>query len=63
MAEAGRIGSAPGYRLVFAFVALILLAALLAYRRAPDRSAPPATGLPQEARDVKSTIRTRSASR
>ena len=28
MAEAGRIGSASGYRLVFAFVALILLAAL-----------------------------------
>ena len=37
-AEVGRIGSALGYRLVFGFVALILLAALLVYRRAPERS-------------------------
>jgi hypothetical protein len=36
MAEAGRIGSASGYRLVFGFVALVLLAALLPYGRAPE---------------------------
>jgi predicted MFS family arabinose efflux permease len=34
------IGSALGYRLAFGFVALLLLAALLVYRRAPER--PPA---------------------
>jgi predicted MFS family arabinose efflux permease len=62
MAEAGRIGSAGGYRLVFAFVALNLLAALVVYRRAPERRvAPAAPGL----RDVgvQSTRRTRSAPR
>ncbi len=63
MAEAGRIGSASGYRLVFGFVALILLAALLPYGRAPERRAPHAARLPQEARDVESTIGTRSAPR
>jgi predicted MFS family arabinose efflux permease len=42
MAEAGRIGSAAGYRLVFACIALILLAALVVYRRAPKRRAAPA---------------------
>lgn len=36
-AAAGRIGSASGYRLVFGFVALILLAGLAIYRRAPER--------------------------
>ena len=44
-ADAGRIGSPLGYRLVFAFLALLLLAALLIYRRAPERAiatAPPA---------------------
>jgi MFS family permease len=39
-AEASRIGSALGYRLVFAFIALLLLAALLVYRRAPERPLP-----------------------
>jgi MFS family permease len=39
-AEGGRIGSALGYRLAFGFVALILVAALLVYRRAPLRSMP-----------------------
>lgn len=48
-AEAGRIGSAFGYRLVFGFVALILVAALLAYRHAPEprvarAASPPAAG-------------------
>jgi MFS family permease len=37
-AESGRIGSALGYGLMFGFIALILLAALLVYRRAPERS-------------------------
>jgi MFS family permease len=36
----GRIGSALGYRLVFGFVALLLLAALLVYRHAPERPLP-----------------------
>jgi MFS family permease len=63
MAEAGHIGSASGYRLVFGFVALILLATLLPYGRAPERRAPHAAHLPQEARDVESTIGTRSAPR
>jgi predicted MFS family arabinose efflux permease len=44
-AEPGRIGSPLGYRLVFGFLALILVAALAIYRRAPERrgeaSAPP----------------------
>ena len=40
------------YRLVFGFVALILLAALLPYRRAPERRAPHAAHLPQEARGI-----------
>lgn len=35
----GRIGSDLGYRLAFGFVALMLLVALLAYRRAPEPSA------------------------
>ena len=62
MAEAGRIGSAAGYRLVFAFVALILLAALLVYRRAPERrAAHAAPGLPEGG--VESTPRTTSAPR
>jgi predicted MFS family arabinose efflux permease len=62
MAEAGRIGSAVGYRLVFAFVALILLAALLVYRRAPERRAEHAApGLPGGG--VESTGRTTSAPR
>jgi predicted MFS family arabinose efflux permease len=62
MAEAGRIGSAAGYRLVFAFVALILLAALLVYRRAPERrAAHAAPGLPEGG--VESTGRTTSAPR
>jgi hypothetical protein len=63
MAEAGRIGSASGYRLVFGFVALILLAALLPYGRAPQSRAPHAAHLPQEARGGESTISTRSAPR
>ena len=62
MAEAGRIGSAAGYRLVFAFVALILLAALLVYRRAPERrAAHAAPGLPEGG--VEPTGRTTSAPR
>ncbi|MGH6919325.1 MAG: hypothetical protein ACREJ0_16665, partial [Geminicoccaceae bacterium] len=36
-ADAGRIGSPLGYRLVFGFLALILAAALLIYRRTPER--------------------------
>lgn len=39
-AEPGRIGADLGYRLVFGFVALILVAALLAYRRAPEQATP-----------------------
>jgi MFS family permease len=39
-AEPGRIGSALGYRLVFGFTALLLLAALLVYRHAPERPLP-----------------------
>jgi MFS family permease len=39
-AEVGRIGSALGYRLVFAFIALLLLAALLVYRRVLERPLP-----------------------
>jgi MFS family permease len=42
-AEAGRIGSPLGYRLAFGFLAMILLAALLIYRRAPE---PPAVSTP-----------------
>ena len=41
-AAPGRIGSALGYRLVFGFIALILLGALLVYRRAPERPLPAA---------------------
>ena len=36
-AEPGRIGSPLGYRLVFAFLAAMLLGTLLIYRRAPER--------------------------
>jgi MFS family permease len=36
-ADGDHIGSALGYRLVFGFIALILLAALLVYRHAPER--------------------------
>jgi MFS family permease len=36
-AEPGRIGSPLGYRLVFGFLALILAAALVTYRRAAER--------------------------
>lgn len=36
-AEPGRIGSPLGYRLVFAFLAALLLGTLLIYRRAPER--------------------------
>jgi MFS family permease len=39
-AEPGRIGAALGYRLVFGFIALLLLAALLVYRHAPERPLP-----------------------
>jgi MFS family permease len=39
-ADRGRIGSAVGYRLVFGFVALILVVALLVYRRAPEGPLP-----------------------
>jgi MFS family permease len=39
-ADGGHIGSALGYRLVFGFLALLLLAALLFYRRAPERPVP-----------------------
>ena len=39
-ADRGRIGSVLGYRLVFGFIALLLLAALLVYRRAPQRPLP-----------------------
>ena len=35
-ADPGRIGSPFGYRLVFGFLAVVLLAALLVYRRAPE---------------------------
>ena len=48
-ADGGHIGSALGYRLVFGFIALILLAALLVYRRAPEPSlaaAPRSAGPP-----------------
>jgi MFS family permease len=47
-AEPGRIGSPLGYRLVFAFLAAMLLGTLLIYRQAPERrvatdaAAPPA---------------------
>jgi MFS family permease len=63
MAEAGRIGSASGYRLVFAFVALILVGALVPYCRAPERGAAPAAPAPQQAGGVASTVGTRRASR
>jgi MFS family permease len=36
-ADAGRIGSPLGYRLMFAFLAVMLFGALLIYRRAPER--------------------------
>lgn len=63
-AEAGRIGSAFGYRLVFGFVALILLAALLGYRRAPERRvASSAPAPPADPTRVDSTIGARSARR
>jgi predicted MFS family arabinose efflux permease len=39
-ADGSRIGSALGYRLVFGFIVLMLLAALLVYRRAPGRPLP-----------------------
>jgi MFS family permease len=39
-AEGGRIGSALGYRLAFGFVALLLVAALLVYRHAPEGPLP-----------------------
>ena len=42
-AEPGRIGSPLGYRLVFAFLAVVLLGALLIYRRAPEQSIATAT--------------------
>jgi MFS family permease len=35
--EAGQIGSPLGYRLVFAFLAVMLFGTLLIYRRAPER--------------------------
>jgi MFS family permease len=56
-AEPGRIGSPLGYRLVFAFLALILVAALLIYRRTPEprgASKPAATTSPP-ARSGRST--------
>jgi predicted MFS family arabinose efflux permease len=60
-AEAGRIGSAFGYRLVFGFVALILLAALVPYRRTPERGY--ASSAPAPRGTVQSTIDTGSAPR
>jgi MFS family permease len=64
MAEAGRIGSASGYRLVFGLIALLLLAALLAYRRTPERHiSPGAATAPPGARPVESTMGARSARR
>jgi predicted MFS family arabinose efflux permease len=60
-AAAGRIGSAFGYRLVFGFVALILLAALVPYRRTPERGY--ASSAPAPRGTVQSTIDTGSAPR
>jgi MFS family permease len=54
MAEAGRIGSPSGYRLVFAFVALILVGALVPYYRAPERRV--ASAAPGPPGTVRSTI-------
>jgi predicted MFS family arabinose efflux permease len=61
MAEAGRIGSASGYRLMFAFVALILVGALVPYWRAPERRVPSAAPAPPG--PVRSTIDTGRAPR
>ena len=48
LSDGGRaLGSAAGYRLMFGFLALMLLAALVVYRRTPERPpalAPPAAG-------------------
>jgi MFS family permease len=63
MADAGRIGSGSGYRLVFGFIMLILLTALLAYCRPPERRVPHPPLALQEARDVESTVGTRRARR
>jgi predicted MFS family arabinose efflux permease len=64
MAEVGRIGSASGYRLVFAFVILLLLAPLVAYCRAPERRNASATPVaPEGPSPVRSAIDARSARR
>ena len=42
-ADAGRIGSPLGYRLMFAFLAVMLIGALPIYRRAPERRGTAAT--------------------
>ena len=60
MAEAGRIGSASGYRLVFAFVALILVGALVPLWRARARRP---VGCAGAAGATRSTIDTGSAPR
>jgi predicted MFS family arabinose efflux permease len=59
-AETGRIGSASGYRLVFAFVALILGAALVPYCRVPRRRAISAVPASRE-EGVRSAAGTRRA--
>jgi predicted MFS family arabinose efflux permease len=57
-AEPGRIGSPLGYRLVFGFLALILLGALLIYRRAPRyrvaTATPPAPDRPARSAERRS---------
>jgi MFS family permease len=63
MADAGRIGSASGYRLVFAFVALILVGALVPYCRTPKRQTTSAAPANPETEGIGSTVGTRSAPR
>jgi len=57
-AAPGRIGSPLGYRLVFGFLALILLGALLIYRRAPRyrvaTATPPAPDRPARSAERRS---------
>jgi predicted MFS family arabinose efflux permease len=57
-ADPGRIGSPLGYRLVFGFLALILAAALLIYRRARTRMTPGAATITSEqSREIRSAFR------
>jgi predicted MFS family arabinose efflux permease len=56
------LGSAPGYRLVFAFLAAMLLAALLIYRAAPER--PKAVGArPAQPESIRGRAQTTSGVR